>query len=295
MGYLFVFLAVMFNASKAYSGKMQSRLVHGLRGAMTVNSLRMLICIAVSVGLLAFTEGFGGMGLTVSSAAITLLSGIANAGQVILWLLVVQRSAFMLLDVFATLGIIVPLIVCRFLFAETIRPVQWAGFALLCAAAVVMCSYSMKIKQKKMGVYEYVLLFGFGLSAGLTDLSQKLYLNYCPEISKNVFNFYTFLFAAVGMGLALLLMKKDEKDPPVPLKKVWHYITIMAVALFFVNYLKTTAAQTLPAAHVYPLYQGGVLVVASLMAAIFFGEKITLRCVLGILMTFAAMLMMNVL
>jgi multidrug transporter EmrE-like cation transporter len=97
------------------------------------------------------------------------------------------------------------------------------------------------------------------------------------------------------MGLALLLMKKDEKDPPVPLKKVWHYITIMAVALFFVNYLKTTAAQTLPAAHVYPLYQGGVLVVASLMAAIFFGEKITLRCVLGILMTFAAMLMMNVL
>ena len=208
MGYLFIALAVLSNAAKAYSGKMQSRFIHGLRGAMTVNSLRMLVCVAVSVGMLAFTEGFGGLGLRPASVAVTLLAGAATAGQVILWILVVQRSAFMLLDVFATLGVIVPMIVCRVIFPESeeIRLIQWAGYAVLCAAAVVMCSYSMKIKQKKMGAYEYLLLFGFGLSAGLTDLSQKLYLNFCPEISKNVFNFYTFLFAAVGMGLGLLLL-----------------------------------------------------------------------------------------
>lgn len=295
MGYLFIALALMSNAAKAYCGKRQSQFVHGLRGAMTVNSLRMLWCVAVSVGLLAFTEGFGGLGLRPASVVITLLSGAANAGQVILWILVVQRSAFSLLDVFATLGVIVPMLICRICFAEIVRPIQWAGYALLCAAAIIMCSYSMSIKQKKMGVQDYLLLFGFGLTCGLTDLSQKLYLRFCPEISKSVFNFYTFLFAAAGMGLALLILGKDKKAPPVPLRKVWHYILIMATALFLVNYLKTSAAEILPAAQVYPLYQGGVLVLASLTAAIFFGEKITLRCVVGIAMTFVAMLMMNVL
>ena len=295
MGYLYMAVALLCSTAKGFCGKKQSQHVHGVRGVMTVNFLRMLCCVAVGAVILAAGEGFGALAVSGRAAGILSLSGISNAAQVILWLLVVQRSAYMLLDVFATLGVIVPMLVCRVLFDEAIRPIQWGGYVLLCAAAMVMCSYSMSLKQKKMGAADYGLLLCFGLAAGMTDLTQKLYLNYCPEISKNVFNFYTFLFAAAVMAVVLLILCRDKSAPHCPLGKVWYYIVIMAVMLFLVTYFKTAAASVLPAVQVYPLFQGGVLVTAALMAAVCFGEKITRRCLLGMGMTFMAMLMMNVL
>jgi len=295
MGYLHLAVAVLSNMAKGFCGKMQSRHISGLRDSLTVNSLRMLCCIAVSLVILAVGRSFGELAVDPGALWVLILSGIGNAGIVILWILAVRRNAYMLLDVFATLGVIVPMIICRFLFGEVIRPVQWAGFTLLCAAAVVMCSYSISLKKSKMKPADLALLIVFGLSSGLADLSQKLYLNYCPEITKNVFNFYTFLFAALVMAVLLLFVRREKDAPACPLGKIWYFIVIMAVMLFAVSYFKTAAAAVLPAVQVYPLFQGGVLVTAALMAAVCFGEKITIRAVVGMVMTFAAMLMMNVL
>ena len=51
----------------------------------------------------------------------------------------------------------------------------------------------------------------------------------------------------------------------------------------------------LPAAQLYPLNQGGSLILSSVMAAVFFKEKLTMPCVLGILTAFAGLLFINVL
>lgn len=295
MGYFYLALAVTANAVKGFCGKKQSQLVEGVRGALTVNFLRMLCCAVVGAGILAMGGNFGFGGMSSTALPILLMSGIFNGLQVVLWLLAVQRSAFTLMDVFATLGLVLPMLVCSALFDEKIRPIQWAGFLVLCLAAVIMCSYSISLKKKKMSLIDLALLGGFGFSIGISDLSQKLYLNFCPGLTTNTFNFWTFLFAASFVGLLLLILPGKKEAPRCPLKKIWHYIVIMALALFAVTWCKTAAAAILPAVQVYPLFQGGVLVTMALMATLFFGEKITSRCVIGIGMTFAAMLMMNVL
>lgn len=294
MGYLYLAGALAACAVKGFCGKKQSAFVSGVRDAALVNLLRLLCCAAVGAVLLTLGDGFGALAVGKSAMAVTVLSGAANAVMLITWLLAVKRSAYMLLDVFATLGVIVPMLVCRFLYGEAIRPVQWAGFALLCAAVLVMCSYSMKIKGKRMTAADILLLTVFGLSGGTADLTQKLFVHSAPDGSKAAFNFYTFAFAAAILAVLLCFLWSKEKAP-CPLGKVWYYIVIMALALFITSYGKTAAAAILPAVQVYPLFQGGILILSSLMAAVFFGEKLTKQSVLGIAMCFGALLIINML
>lgn len=295
MGYLYLLAGVCFNAAKGYCGKKQSLYLNGARHALTVNFLRMLCCAAVGAVLLSVRGGFVLPALSSPALPILIIAGIFNAAQVVFWLLSVQRSAVTLTDVFATLGLIIPMIVCRILFGEPIRPIQWAGYLVLCAAALIMCSYSVSLKKKKMSLTDISLLVAFGASIGISDLTQKLFLNYCSGYSGDVYNFYTFLFAALTAAIVLLFVRRKPDEEPCPLGKVWHYVVIMAVSLFLVVWCKTSAAAVLPAVQVYPIFQGGVLISMALVAAVFFGEKITRRCVIGMAMTFAAMLMMNLL
>ena len=67
------------------------------------------------------------------------------------------------------------------------------------------------------------------------------------------------------------------------------------ILLFAVNFSKTYASSVLPAVQVFPLFQGGILILASLVAAIFFGEKLTVKSVVGMVMTLAALVIINLL
>ncbi|MBE6561290.1 MAG: hypothetical protein E7662_09190 [Ruminococcaceae bacterium] len=295
MGYLHIVIALFFGQLKGFCGKKQSQYISGVRDAVVANFLRMLCCVATSLILLIPVGQLGALRLGVPGLLISLLSGIANAGIVVLWLLSVRGNAYVLLDVFSTFGVIVPLLLCRILYDEKIRLIQWCGFVLLCFAVWIMCSYSTSLKGKKMSAKEYLILIIYGLLNGTADFSQKLFVNTYPDGSKSVFNFYTFLFAAVVIGIVVLFLSRGKDVKPCPVKKIWIFIVIMAVSLFANAYFKTAAAEVLPAVQLYPLLQGGALSCAMLMAAILFGEKITKRSVLGITLCFAALLMINVL
>jgi multidrug transporter EmrE-like cation transporter len=69
----------------------------------------------------------------------------------------------------------------------------------------------------------------------------------------------------------------------------------MAVCLFANSYFKTVAAQHLDAIKLYPLNQGGAVILSLLMSSILFKEKINAKCILGIALSFVALLMINLL
>ena len=73
------------------------------------------------------------------------------------------------------------------------------------------------------------------------------------------------------------------------------YITVMATCLFLNSYFKTMAAITEPSAVLYPCTQGIALVLSTLMSAVFFKEKLTVKCVLGVIITLIGLLIINVL
>lgn len=295
MGYLVLFLGLICCAAKGYCGKRQSAFVTDTRDAMLINLIRMGCCTVFGLLVVLLTEGAGALIIGGAGLPVVLLSGISNAVVVVTWLLAVRGCAYMLLDVFATASVIVPMVVCLFLYGEQIRPIQWFGFALLITAVTVMCSYSAGIKGRKLSAADLAVLLIFTVFSGTTDLSYKLFVNVCPDSSKSVFNLYSFFLAGLLLAAALPFVKKKKGKAPFRPKKVLPYIVVMAILLFAVNFSKTYASSVLPAVQVFPLFQGGILILASLVAATFFGEKLTVKSVVGMVMTLAALVIINLL
>ena len=114
-------------------------------------------------------------------------------------------------------------------------------------------------------------------------------------IDISIYNFYTYVFSSIIISVAFLIFKsKDKETTLVPAKKFLIYIVVMAFALFFNTYFMTCASVELSASLLYPISQGGSLVLSTIMSSVFFGEKINLKCIAGIILTFCALILINI-
>ena len=204
----------------------------------------------------------------------------------------------MLLDVFLMAGVILPIILGIFAFEEKVGAKEWVGIALLIAATLIMCSYNSSIKSR-LGIGSVILLIICGVSGGLCDFSQKLFIKNTGGISISVFNLYTYLFSALTILLVVTIFKiknrNEAQKEKFNIKNVVGFISVMAVCLFLYSYLKTGAARFLDSAQLYPLSQGASLIISSVMASLLFGEKITAKCVIGLALAFCGLMVINVL
>lgn len=297
MGYLFLALALLAGSTKGYCGKKTSGFVREYKDAMFTNFVRMVLCILISFLLLALSGRLSLLAVDLNVVLITLLSGVTTSVFVVAWLLAVRRGAYMMLDVFLMLGVIVPLLLSEFLFDEKIRLNQWAGLSVLLVAVVIMCSYNNQIKEK-MSLKSLGLLVLCGIANGLTDFSQKLYVKTATASSAAVFNFYTYIFSALVLLVFYLGAKVTDKTGSSEtdvLRRVGGYVAVMSVCLFLNSYFKTMAAGILPSAILYPLSQGASLILSSFMSMLFFKEKLTAKCITGIALSFAGLLIINLL
>ena len=172
MGYLFVSAATLCGLVKGFCGKKVSGFVKESRDAMLANSLRMILCILIGFFAVIITDGFGGFNIGGLGFFISMLSGVSNAAFVVLWLFAVKRGAYMLVDVFLTAGLVVPIILAAVFFDERIEWNHYVGFFVLLGAVLVMCSYNNSVKAK-LDKNSFILLGFCGLAQGLSSFSQK--------------------------------------------------------------------------------------------------------------------------
>ena len=294
MGYLFSSIALLCGAAKGYLGKRISGYAEGTRSAVLLNLVRMAFCIVLSLVLMLVTGDVKAFTLDGGVVLVSALSGIATAFFVVSWLLAVRKSAYMMLDVFLMLGTLVPIISGHILFSESIVPRQWLGFILLLAAVFIMCSYNNSIKGK-LTHKSVLLLVACGIANGATSVSQKIFVKSFSEIPITLFNFYTYVFAAMTLAVVFFLMSKEDrlKFDKAGTKRALICLAVMALALTLHSYFTTIAAIYLDSARLYPFAQGGGLVLATVMSAVFFGEKLTLRASVGIILSFISLLIIN--
>ena len=171
--------------------------------------------------------------------------------------------------------------------------------ACSCIAQYGLYAANNTQKQKlTLGALGLLVLCGF--ANGMTDFSQKLFAKNFAEIPASVFNFYTYVFSALILLPVLLAIQKGNvvrtcQNARIILAKAGVFVAVMAICLFANSLSKTLAAGYLEATQLYPLNQGGSLILSSVMAAVFFKEKLTLPCLLGILTAFTGLLFINVL
>ena len=295
MGYIFLLTALVAGATKGYCGKKTSGFVNEYKDAMLANSIRMVFCTLIGLCMVIFTSGIGDLHINSTVFLITLLSGTANSAFVVFWLISVKRGAYMMLGVFCMLGILIPLIGCAIFFGEAIELNHIIGIAVLLVAVCIMCSYNNSIKSK-MTLASFILLLLCGISNGFSDFSQKLFVKLTDNVSIAVFNLYTYLFSAIILIACYFFFAGRSESKTVPnIKPIFIYILIMSVCLFLYSYFKTLAAQHLSSAQLYPLAQSGSLILSTIMSAVLFHERLNWKCIVGIAMSFGALIIINVL
>ncbi len=297
MGYLLLSIALLAGVTKGYCGKKTSGYVERMGDALTANIIRMVFCIGIGFLVVALGSGLPALKPNGTFLLIAALSGISTSLFVVSWLLSVKKGAYMMVEVFLMLGVLVPILLGRFFLSETVRLNQIFGLGLLVVAVLLLCSYNNSVKEK-MDKKAFVFLILCGLANGLTDFSQRLFVHTSP-LPASVFNFYTYVFSALTLFIISLFLKAKE-DPcengfAANFKKIFWYILIMAVCLFANSYFKTQAATYLDSAQLYPLNQGMSLVLSTLMSAALFKEKLTVKCLSGVALSFVALLLINVL
>jgi drug/metabolite transporter (DMT)-like permease len=301
MGYIFLALALASGITKGYCGKRTSSFIVTNSDSMIMNLLRMIICIFIVFLLILVQNELPTLAPDSKLLMVAALSGIASAAFVVSWLLSVRTGAYMMVEVFLLIGVMVPIVLCKLFFNEKIGYWQILGFVILTVAVYIMTAYNSSVKGK-MSVGAFVLLMICGISNGLADFSQKLFVKTSPDGSVAAFNFYTYVFASLSLVAAYVVFRAIDKkngaeirDPIKVIKPIRYYVPIMAVCLFAHSFFKTLAAGYIDSVQLYPLAQGCSVVLALLMSAIFFKEKITFKCVVGICLSFVALLMINLL
>lgn len=299
MPYLFVALVLLAGSIKGYCGKKTSGCVQERADALFINVIRMLLCIVIGMAIVWSAGDISKLPLSSGTLAIYSLSGISTSVFVVSWLLAVRTSAYMLVDVFLMLGVLIPSVLTAVFFDETIKWNQWLGIAILIVAVLIMCSYNSSIK-KKMTLSSILMLVICGSANGFADFSQKLFKLKYANLPSSVFNFYTYVFSAVTLIIFYLLLKHhDSRGEKFELTKMpkstYIYIVVMAICLFANSYFKTEAAEYIDSATLYPLVQGSSLILATFMSAFIFKEKLTVKAVVGVVLAFIALVIINVL
>lgn len=299
MGYLFLGMALLCGAAKGYCGKKTSGYIRSFDDSVTVSLFRMACCVLI--GLCLVPAESGGTAFSLPVLCIGMASGAATTVFVLSWILSVRTGSYMMVDIFLTSGVILPVLACHFLYGEELTLRHGIGFVLLLVAVFVMCGYNNKIKGR-LTLPAVLLLTVCGLSNGTADLMQKVYLHHADGVGVSVFNLYTYLTSAVLLLLlhtvlrirkARLSVVSAPEKHGLSLRNIWPYILVMSACLFFYSFLKTRAAGYLPSVVLYPISQAGGMMLTAVMAAVFFGEKITKRSALGMALALSALLLMN--
>jgi len=292
MGYLFLIIALLAGTTKGFCSKSVSNTVKSAKGTFYISLIRMLLCSVIGF-FIVMAEGLSALKIDASILIITMVSGLSTALFIVTWFFCVRKGAYLMLDVFTMLGVGVTIVLCRIFFDEPVTLTQCVGFILLMLASLIMCSYSANIKGS-FTLGNLFLLIICGIFSGMADFSQKWFVYENTTASAGVFNFYTYVFSAIVLIVFFCLInKRGETENEGKSFSVFLKVCLMALCLFLNSYFKTLAAKTITSAVMYPLTFGASILLSALMASIFFKEKITFKCFTGMVITFIALIIMN--
>ncbi len=296
MPYLFLFISVFAGVSKGFCGKRISGFTSEFKSAAYSNFIRMLLCILIGFCFVLFDGVVEELIPNVSLLIVSGLSGLTTAMFVVFWLFAVRKGAYVLVDVFLTLGTLISAVLSIIFYGAEFTFFDGIGFFLLLIAAVVMCSYSAQIKTK-ISISALLLLVIVAVANGVSDFAKEIFNRELGgKYSASTFNFYTFLFSAIALFFVCLFSKGTEESKR-NIKNINSkgllYTIFMAICLFLNSFFKTLASKELDMALIAPLSQGASLVFVAIISAIFFGEKIKSRCIVGIVLAITGLIIMN--
>ncbi len=226
---------------------------------------------------------------------ISIGTGLALTISNICALLAMRGASVALSSLFSTAGLLVPTISGIFLFDQRVVWGQWLGILCLFVAALLLSSASKKTNGK-ITWKTLVLLFGSMVANGSTMLLQTLYKAYVPAGNVSLYSFLQFAIPALILLTGCLIWSKKIHEPYPKFGKRLLEITVLASAtLFGISQISTIATALIPIAVLFPISDGGGTIIAAVVAAVFFNEKLTVRSATGVAVGVIGIIMLKLL
>lgn len=293
MGTLYIGILLLMKAAQGYFNKKASVLLRSHLQFLSFSLFNYAVCAALS--LLYLLAAPTGETPGAGALAVSALGGLSMAVCSISSLAALRSGTVALGNLAAAAGLLIPCAAGPLLFSEPLSLWQGGGVLLLLGAAWLLggCSkqHYGRLSAKTVGLLLLSLL-----SNGTTMLAQKLFSYYYPQTGTGVFSLTAFLFAAAALLICALpqLCGAQAGDRRLT-RPLWIYGLILAGALFVVNLLSTIAAALVPSIVLFTLVNGGGMLLAAGIGAVFFREKLTAKSLFGVALGIAALLIINTL
>lgn len=302
MGILFLLLSSVCAAIKLISVKKCGASAEGWFNSVKINFFRAAGCLAVSGAVFAFTGGFtDGTGLVVS-----LLSGVATALNMIVYLLASERTSLCAVEIFCMIGaVIVPMLLAPVLYeGEKIGALQWCGAGLLFAAALLLAGGA---GARRFSFRAAILLSLCTVANAGIFVTQKLFVTYASG-SVACFNLLNFavVFLLLGAAFGAVAGKKrlpsagSEGENPENggnicgfSRRIWLLIAVSTVMQYCNQYFSASASGYFSSAVFYPLTYAIAIPLTFIVDLFVFKEKFSVRKLSGVMCAVAAMVFVN--
>ncbi len=222
-------------------------------------------------------------------------TGVSISISSISSLLAMKSASVVLSSLFGTAGLLVPCIAGISLFNQPITLGQWFGMLLLFIASVLLVSSSQKTNGK-LTFKTFLLLILYTLFNGTTMLLQTLYKTYVPNGNVSLYSFLQFALPSVILFVTVFLCKRKECGERLKISnKLLGFTVFAAAALFGISQISTVASAEIPVAILFPISDGGGMIISAIVAAVIFKERFTVKSIFGIIIGVTGIIMIKLL
>lgn len=294
MGAVYIGIILLCRVAQHLCNKQASNRVSTIPAFLKYCTFRNLLSGALGLVLIILAgNGFKCDRLTL---LISCFSGLMLTCSTVFGMLALKTGTVALSSMFGTAGLLIPCIAGIFLFDEPMSPYQWCGILLFFVAAFLLIS-SSKQRYGKFTLKTLLLLIGSMLCEGFTMLSQQLFANLRPDGDVSVFSFLSFGILGMAMLiLSLVFAGGNKRSASEHLSKKTLLIgAVLSVAVFVINQLATLSAAIVSPVVLFTFINGGSTIIGSVVAAVLFKEKFTVKSITGIVLGVGALIIIKAL
>ena len=231
----------------------------------------------------------------------TVLSGISNGFLLFSWILAAACAPMITVEVFCMIGgVVVPLIISPIVLdGEKVTVIQWIGALILFAA--IFC-FSKRKGGGRVNAKSIILMCVAGISNAGTVITQKFYQEFsedyeCGTNADFQLGTYAITIAVLALVLLMMVALKNKNRDEVQTKitpRAFVFIVIAFAMTYLSQYTGTFAAGKIDSAILFPLAYIISMPMIFLVDVIFFGEKVSIRGIIGLLIVTASGVLINI-
>lgn len=290
---LYIFIILLFRVVQALFNKRSSIEIKNLTMLVGYNSFRNLISAVLGLVLIFI----GGIGFKIEplTVLIATFSGISLFFSECCGIYAMKSGTVSLNSMFGTAGMIIPIAAGALLFNKPVTPLQLAGLGLFFISAYLLIVASKSV-YSNFSCKTLLLLLGSMVANGCTMLAQQMFTTYVTDGDVSVFSFLSFGIIAVLSGVfytVLSSVKKEEKEATKLSTTLIICGIALAVSVFVINQLATISTALVSPVILFTFINGGGTIISTLVAAIFYREKISAKTAFGIIIGIASLVIIK--